>query len=63
MDMEWELTPQWAQVKARLANGVPNDSYALILNGQLPPDIPFAIVKKYSFSTFIVRILTKAGES
>jgi hypothetical protein len=63
MDMAWELTPQWTQVKARLADGVSNDSYALILNGQLPPDIPFEIVKKYSVSTFIVRILARTGES
>jgi hypothetical protein len=61
--LQWELTPQWAQVKARLADGLPGDSYALILNGQLPQDLPVEIVKKYSSSTFIVRILPKAGES
>ena len=57
--MEWQLTPQWEQVKARLAQGEPKDSYALILNGQVPQDIPIEIVKKYPLSTFIVRILPR----
>ena len=61
--MEWQLTPQWEQVKAQLAKGELNDSYALILNGQLPQDLPIEIVKKYQFSTFIVRILSRAGET
>jgi len=60
--MEWQLTPQWEQVKARLAKGDLNDSYALILNSQLPQDLPIEIVKKYQFSTFIVRILPREGE-
>jgi hypothetical protein len=59
--MEWQLTPQWEQVKTQLAEGESNDSYALILNGQLPQDLPFEIVKKYRLSTFIVRILSKPG--
>ena len=58
--MEWQLTPQWEQVKAQLAKGEQNDSYALILDSQLPQDLPIEIVKKYQFSTFIVRILSKA---
>jgi phosphate/sulfate permease len=62
-NMEWELTPQWEQVKARLANGASNDSYALILNRPLPQDLPMEIVKRYPSSSFIVRILAKAGES
>jgi hypothetical protein len=62
-NMEWELTPQWEQVKARLANGASNDSYALILNRPLPQDLPMEIVKRYPSSSFIVRILPKAGES
>jgi hypothetical protein len=61
-NMDWELTPQWEQVKARLVQGELNDSYALILNGPLPKDLPVAIVKKYQLSTFVVRILPSAGE-
>jgi hypothetical protein len=62
-NMKWELTPQWEQVKALLAQGEPGDSYALILNGQLPQDIPFEVMKKYPGSTFIVRFLaTIAGK-
>ena len=60
--MKWELTPQWEQVKALLAQGEPTDSYALILNNQLPQDVPFEVVKKYPDSTFIVRILSTVGE-
>ncbi len=59
--MKWELTPQWEQVKALLAQGEPGDSYALILNSQLPQDVPFEVVKKYPGSTFIVRILATVG--
>jgi hypothetical protein len=61
--LEWQLTPRWAQVKAQLANGEPIDSYALVLNTQLPQDLPIEIVKKYPSSTFIVRILSRGGES
>jgi hypothetical protein len=60
--MEWQLTPRWEQVEVQLAKDEQKDSYALILNGQLPQNIPIEIVKKYQFSTFIVRILSKAGE-
>jgi Dolichyl-phosphate-mannose-protein mannosyltransferase len=59
--MEWQLTPQWEQVKARLAKGEQNDSYALILDSPLPQDLPIEIVKKYQSSTFIVRILSRPG--
>ena len=38
------------------------DSYALILNSQLPQEIPFEIVKKYPGSTFIVRFLATAAQ-
>ena len=61
-NMKWELTPQWEQVKALLAQGEPANSYALILNNQLPQDVPFELVKKYPGSTFIVRILSTVGE-
>ena len=61
-NMKWELTPQWEQVKALLAQGEPADSYALILNSQLAQDVPFEIVKKYPGSTFIVRILSTVRE-
>jgi hypothetical protein len=60
--MDWELTPQWEQVRASLANGQSADSYALVLNSQLPQDLSCEIVKKYPLSTFIVRILPKVGE-
>ncbi|HMD42899.1 MAG TPA: glycosyltransferase family 39 protein [Candidatus Acidoferrum sp.] len=59
--MEWQLTPQWEQVKARLPIGEQKDSYALILDTQLPQDLPIEIVKKYQHSTFIVRILSGPG--
>ena len=62
VNMKWELTPQWEQVKALLAQGGPANSYALILNNQLPQDVPFEVVKKYPGSTFIVRILSTVGE-
>jgi hypothetical protein len=61
--LEWQLTPRWAQVQAQLAKGEPIDSYALVLNTQLPQDLPIEIVKKYPSSTFIVRILSRGGES
>jgi hypothetical protein len=61
-NMKWELTPQWEQVKALLAQGEPGDSYALILNTQLPQDVPFEVVKKYPGSTFIARISPTLGE-
>ena len=57
--MEWQLTPRWEQVKARLAKGEQNHSYALILESQLPQDLPIEIVKKYQSSTFIIRILSR----
>jgi hypothetical protein len=60
--MKWELTPQWEQVKALLAQGGPTNSYAFILNNQLPRDVLFEVVKKYPGSTFIVRILPIVGE-
>jgi hypothetical protein len=62
VSMEWELTPQWEQVKASLAQSAPTDSYALVLNSQLPQELPFEIVKKYPGSSFIVRILPRVGE-
>jgi hypothetical protein len=55
-NLEWKLTPQWEQVKTQLAQGEPKDSYALILNGQVPQDLPIEILKKYPLSTYIVRI-------
>jgi 4-amino-4-deoxy-L-arabinose transferase-like glycosyltransferase len=61
-NMKWELTPQWEQVKVLLAHGVAANSYALVLNSQLPQDLPFEIVKKYPGSTSIVRILSAVGE-
>jgi hypothetical protein len=61
--MEWEITPQWAQVKARLAKAGSEDSYALILNEPLPKDLPVQIVKKYSLSMFIVRLRPRPPES
>jgi 4-amino-4-deoxy-L-arabinose transferase-like glycosyltransferase len=54
--MGWEITPRWDQVKARLAESEPTDSYALILNRPLPQDLPIQVIKKYPLSTFIVRI-------
>jgi hypothetical protein len=62
VNMEWELTPQWEQVKASLVQAQLTDSYALVLDSQLPQELPFEIVKKYPGSTFIVRILPRAGE-
>ena len=61
--MEWEITPQWTQVKARLAKPGPEDSYALILNEPLPKDLPVEIVKKYSLSMFIVWLRSTPPES
>jgi hypothetical protein len=60
--MEWQLTPRWEQVEVQLAKDEHKDSYALILNGQLPQNLPIEIVKKYQFSMFIVRILPRTGE-
>ena len=51
-NMKWELTPQWDQVKALLVQGAPGDAYALVLNCQLPQDIPFEVMKKYPGSNF-----------
>ncbi|MEY2614832.1 MAG: hypothetical protein QOH78_605, partial [Verrucomicrobiota bacterium] len=61
--LKWEITPQWAQVKARLAKAGSEDSYALILNEPLPKDLPVEIVKKYSLSMFIVRLRPTPLES
>jgi hypothetical protein len=62
-NMKWELTPQWEQVKALLAQGKRANSYALVLNSQLPQDVPFEMVKKYPGSTSIVRILSTVGDN
>jgi hypothetical protein len=59
--MDWQLTPRWDQVlTAHEASAVPGDAFALVLNKQLPQNLPFEIVKTYPSSTFILRILPDA---
>jgi hypothetical protein len=61
--MDWQLTPRWDQVlRARQALAQPNDAFALVLNSQLPQNLPFEIVRTYPSSTFILRILSDAQE-
>jgi hypothetical protein len=59
--MDWQLTPGWDQVLiARQALAQPNDTFALVLNSQLPQNLPFDIIKTYPSSTFIIRIRSQA---
>jgi hypothetical protein len=59
--MDWQLTPRWDQVlRVRQALAEPSNAFALVLNGQLPQNLPFEIIKSYPSSTFIVRILSEA---
>jgi len=59
--MVWQLTPQWDQVsKARQALTEPNDAFALVLDSQLPQNIPYEILKTYPSSSFILRIPSDA---
>jgi hypothetical protein len=61
--MDWQLTPQWDQVaKARQPLTISNDAFALVLNCQLPQNIPYEILKTYPSSTFILRIPSDAGK-
>jgi hypothetical protein len=56
--INWQLTPQWAQVKARSdSEAASEDSYALVLNAQLPNDFPVEVLKRYPLSTYIVRLI------
>ena len=59
--MDWQLTPRWDQVStARQASIEPNDAFALVLDGQLPQNIAYDIVKTYPHSIFILRISANA---
>jgi hypothetical protein len=61
--MDWQLTPQWDQVSKALQPATESkDSFALVLNGQLPPNIPYEILKTYPSSTFILKIPSDAGK-
>jgi dolichyl-phosphate-mannose-protein mannosyltransferase len=62
--MDWQLTPRWDQVlRARQGLAEPNEAFALVLNTQLPQNLPFDIVKTYPSSTFILRIRSEAQKS
>src|SRR5260370_10190022 len=59
--MDWQLTPQWDQVSKPLqALTEPNDAFALVLDNQLPQNIPYEILKTYPHSIFILRIPSDA---
>jgi Dolichyl-phosphate-mannose-protein mannosyltransferase len=59
--MDWQLTPRWNQVsKALRALTEPNDAFALVLDSQLPQNIPYEILKTYPHSIFILRIPSDA---
>jgi hypothetical protein len=61
--MDWQLTPQWDQVsKALQPLTESKDTFALVLNSQLPPNIPYEILKLYPSSTFILKIPSDAGK-
>jgi hypothetical protein len=58
--MDWQLTPRWDQVLSARQSSQLNDAFALVLDSQLPQDLPFDIVKTYPSSTFILRIRPEA---
>jgi hypothetical protein len=59
--MDWQLTPRWSQVsKALQALTESNDAFALVLDSQLPQNIPYEILKTYPHSIFILRIPSDA---
>jgi hypothetical protein len=59
--MDWRLTPRWDQVsKALQSFAEPNDVFALVLDSQLPQNIPYEILKTYPPSIFILRIPSDA---
>jgi hypothetical protein len=61
--MDWQLTPQWDQVSKALQPVTESkDCFALVLNSQLPPNIPYEILKTYPSSTFILKIPADAGK-
>jgi hypothetical protein len=56
--MDWKLTPQWGQVvNARSTLGEPNEAFALVLDSQLPKNLPYEVLKSYPSSSFILKIL------
>jgi hypothetical protein len=60
--MDWQLTPRWDEVSKALQSFTePNDAFALVLDSQLPPNIPYEILKNYPSSTFILRISRPGG--
>jgi hypothetical protein len=55
----WRLAPQWNEViKAREELGQPGEgeAFVLVLNGELPLDLPYEIVSSYPSSVFILKI-------
>jgi hypothetical protein len=61
--MDWKLTPQWSQVvQARSTLGDPNEAFALVLDSQLPKDLPYEVLKSYPSSSFILKILPEGQQ-
>jgi hypothetical protein len=59
--MDWRLTPRWDQVSAALRSFTEaNDAFALVLDSELPQNIPYEILKTYPPSIFILRIPSDA---
>jgi 4-amino-4-deoxy-L-arabinose transferase-like glycosyltransferase len=55
--MNWEFTPKWNQVlPATESAGESNEEYALVLDGQLPKNLPVNVVKSYPSGDYIVEI-------
>jgi hypothetical protein len=61
--MDWQLTPRWDQVsKDRQPLTRSDDAFALVLDCQLPQNIPYEILKTYPSSTFILKFPADAGK-
>ena len=60
--MDWQLTPRWDEVSKALPSFTEaNDAFALVLDSQLPQNIPYEILKTYPSSTFILKIPRPGG--
>jgi hypothetical protein len=55
--MDWKLTPRWNQIsQAQQSLAESKDAFALVLDSQLPQNLPYQVLKSYPPANFILRI-------
>jgi hypothetical protein len=55
--MDWKLTPQWDQIsQVQQSSAESKDAFALVLDSQLPQNLPSQVLKSYPPANFILRI-------